>query len=655
MTLRLRILSTLLPLLALLAFLGAAAVVLLHQVGGRIDAILRENYDSVIYMERLKEALERIDSSFAFALAGQELKAREQYETEWKEYLKHLRKEQGNITLPGEQELTDRLEALTEQYRRQGENFYRRPPGDPRRRDPDYFGTDGLLERFKSIKGVADEILVLNQDNMVQASKEAKATARESLIGFGVGLAAAAALAAFLAWRTFRAILVPIRALTQSAFAIGRGNLDQVVPVISRDELGQLAAAFNTMARQLRHYRETDYARLLRAQRTSQATIDSFPDPVLVIDPGGEVELANPAAQHMLGVAGKKAGQETGHIWQPPDALNEPLKDALQGQSSYLPQRFDEAVVLRVHGQERFFLPRIMPIRDPFDNSLGAAVMLEDVTRFLVLDQLKSDLVATVSHELKTPLTSIRLDHHMLLEEAAGPLTSKQTELLLDARDNAERLLGMINKLLDLTRLEEGRHYMDLRPIAPVELLNTAAEGIRGRAEDKDITIVVEAAPDLPATAADPQRFGLALGNLLDNAVTYTDRGGRVRLAATSERNSILFTVGDSGRGIPPEYLPQVFDKFFRIPGQSAETGTGLGLAIVREIVRAHAGTISCESRVGAGTTFRIRLPVWHDQPARGGHKPSDEAPARDDVGTRGEPSTADEAIRGLTPPARQG
>jgi signal transduction histidine kinase len=610
MTLRLRILSTLLPLLALMAFLGVSAVILLNQVGNRIDAILRENYDSVIYMERLKEALERIDSSFAFALANQEEKARHQYEEQWQQYLNHLRKEQDNITVPGENNLVERLAKLTNEYRHQGERFYQRPPGDPGRRDPLYFGSGGLLDTFKSLKDTANEILLLNQRNMEEASQEAKDSARQSLLGFGVGLAVAAAVAGFLAWRTFRAVLVPIRALTQSAFAIGRGNLDQVVPVVARDELGQLATAFNTMARQLRHYRQTDYARLLRAQRTSQATIDAFPDPVLVVDPAGEVELANPAAQQILGVAGTTSGND-GHIWQPPSPLQQPLREALQGESSYLPQHFDQAMVLRVQGQERFFLPRIVPIRDPYEHSLGAAVMLEDVTRFQILDQLKSDLVATVSHELKTPLTSIRLDHHMLLEEAAGPLTTKQTELLLDARDNAERLLGMINKLLDLTRLEEGRHYLDLRRMPAADLLNVAADSIRGRAEDKGITINVEAAPDLPPVTADPQRFGLALGNLLDNAVTYTDRGGRVSLRAAVDGDFILLGVTDTGRGIPPEYLPQVFDKFFRIPGQSADTGTGLGLAIVREIVRAHSGTITCESRVGTGTTFRIRLPVW--------------------------------------------
>jgi len=629
MTLRLRIFVTLLPLLAIMALVGGVAVVLMYQLSGRIDAILRENYDSVIYMERLKEDLERIDSSFQFTLAGQEKKARAQYLEHWKSFDEYVRKERNNITVPGEKELADTLTALRDRYRQQGEAFYARPAGDVARRE-DYFKTRGLLETFQQIKGTADEILRLNQDNMEQASKDAKQTVRESLVGFSFGLAAAAGLAGFFAWRTFRAILQPIRAVTQSAFAIGRGNLDQIVPVMSRDELGQLAAAFNAMARQLRHYRETDYARLLRAQRTGQATIDSFPDPVLVVDPEGAVELANPAAQQIFGVVPRTRSpsrspardealsQGIGPVWQPPEALREPLHRAIEDQRPYVPQGFEQAITFRVHGQEHFFLPRIFPIRDPYGNSLGAAVMLDDVTRFQVLDRLKSDLVATVSHELKTPLTSIRLDHHMLLEEAAGPLTSKQTELLLDARDNAERLLGMIEKLLDLTRLEEGRQYMDLQPVVPERLLETAADGIRGRADDKQIALFVSAAPELPPAAADPQRFGLALSNLLENAVTYTGKGGRITLSVQAQNDGIVFTIADNGGGIPGEYLPQVFDKFFRIPGQSAPSGTGLGLAIVKEIVRAHGGTITCESQVGVGTTFRIRIPIWEESVVRG-------------------------------------
>jgi NtrC-family two-component system sensor histidine kinase KinB len=608
LSLRWRLVLILLPLLAVLGGLGVAGAVLLFRVGNSIDTILRENYESVLYMERLNEALERIDSSFQFALAEREEEARKQYQDNWPLYDDNLKGEQRNITLDGEAELVARLEELTERYRRQGDAFFARAPAERTREE--YFGRGGLEKTFKEIKDVSGKILWLNQDNMKQASRAAREMANRSLLGFGAGLAAAVVLAAVLAWRTIRFVLRPIQAVTRSALAIGAGNLDQVVPVRSHDELGQLAEAFNVMARQLRHYRQSDYAKLLRSQRTAQATIDSFPEPVLVVNSEGQVEMANPAARHLLGVVAPVDGQPAPLAWQPPEPLRQPMTEALREQRPYLPEGFDLAVPLPVEGQEQSFLPRILPIRDPYGNTLGAAVLLQDVTRFRLLDQVKSDLVATVSHELKTPLTSLRLALHLLLEEAVGPLTAKQTELLVDARDNAERLLAMINNLLDLGRLERGRERVDLRPEAPADLLEAAAAEVRPRAEDHGLSLVVEVAPDLPPVRADAKRLGHALNNLLDNAVAYTDRGGRITLSAARTAGGVMLSISDTGHGIPPEYLDRVFDRFFRVPGQSEGTGTGLGLAIVHEIVVAHGGGITCESAVGRGTTFRIVLPV---------------------------------------------
>jgi signal transduction histidine kinase len=609
LSLRSRIFLTLAPLLVLLAVLGSAGAWLLYHLGGRIDVILKENYESVIAMERLNEALERIDSSFQFALAGEEDKARAQYAPNWEAYREAQRKEESNITLPGEGELVKQLTGLTSDYRALGDDFYKLPPKDARRHDAYFNKEHGLYQTFLRIKEVSGEILRINQQNMEDAARDAKGTAANSLLYFGLGLGAAVVLAGILAWYNSRAILRPISAVTRSAQAIGAGNLDQVVPVLARDELGQLADAFNVMARQLRAYRQSSYDRLLRAQRTSQASIDSFPDPVLVIDPEGTVEMANPAAQRLLGVHPRKEG-EIVLAWVPPEALRAPLEKALRQQQPYMPDGLGQAIVLAAGGQEHFFLPRVLPIADPYGNTLGAAVLLLDVTRFRLLDQVKSDLVATVSHELKTPLTSIRLVVHLLLEEAAGSLTPKQTELLLDARDNTERLLDMINNLLDLARIEEGRVQLRRVPQSPQALLRAAAETIKPRADGKEVALAVEAPDDLPPVAVDVERIGHALTNLLDNALTHTERGGRITLGANRADGAVVMSVADTGRGIPPEHLPHLFERFYRIPGQSQEAGTGLGLAIVREIVAAHGGSISCESYPGEGTTFRITLPA---------------------------------------------
>ncbi len=434
---------------------------------------------------------------------------------------------------------------------------------------------------------------------MEEANRQARRVAHSSLIWYGGGLAIGIALAVFLVASTIRTILYPIRAVTESVAAIGAGNLDQLVPVSSEDELGQLASAFNSMARQLRDYRQSHKAQLTRAQKTSQATINSFPDPVLVVDSQQHVELANPMARRIFGVVPIEAEDGTPLVWQPPDPLRQPLADVLQNRREYLPEGFDKAIVLQMGEETHSFLPRILPIRDSDGATIGAAVLLEDITRFRLLDEVKSNLVATVSHELKTPLTSIRLVLHLLLEETVGPLTPKQLELLVDARDNAERLLVMINNLLDLARLEQGRSQLHLRPERPLALLQSAAESFRPRAEDRGIELSMDVAGDLPPVAVDVDQFQHALQNLLDNALVHTPQGGRITLSAHSADGRVVFSVADTGCGIPAQYLPMVFERYFRVPGDTSQGGSGLGLAIVREIVTAHGGTVECESRPG--------------------------------------------------------
>ncbi|MCE9547268.1 MAG: cell wall metabolism sensor histidine kinase WalK [Planctomycetia bacterium] len=647
---RRRILLALLPSLILTVVLGSAGVLLLHRLGHSIDVILRENYESVVAMQSLKESLERIDSSFQLTLVArglpekeerqrQEASARALYRDNWELFEAALNKEQHNVTIhPAEDKLVERLAALTESYHKAGNTFYNRAETGLAT-EHDYLGDAGLYAIFRQIKQVADDVLQLNQRQMLQASATAREAATRSLVWSSIGLAGAVVLGGLLIWQTMRTILRPIQDMTAAAIGISSGNLDQVVPHATRDELGQLASAFNNMARHLRDLRQTQMSRLLRAQRTSQASIDSFPDPILVVDIDGSVEMANPAAIQVLGVdvawadrapwGGAAADVPAVRVpWQAPEPLRQSLTAALQVQQPYLPEGFDLAFPLPVGGQEHFFLPRILPIRDPYGATLGAAVLLQDVTRFRLLDEIKSNLVATVSHELKTPLTGVRLAVHLLLEEAVGPLTPKQTELLLDARENAELLLSRVNNLLDLTRLEHGEEKLDLHAENPSELLHAAADAIRPRADAKGLELLLTASPELPDVAVDGARLAHALGNVLENAVTYTEPGGRITLSATRSNASadssegstadspsqpprVTLSIADTGLGITAEHVCHVFDRFFRAPGQSRGSGTGLGLAIAREIVLAQGGSITCESQPGVGTTFRIALPIW--------------------------------------------
>jgi signal transduction histidine kinase len=614
MSLRYRLWVSFTPLLLLLAGLGAGAVYYLGVVGDRIDSILRENYRSVDAMNGLNEALERIDSSFQFQLASQS-GAKAEYDEHWNEYRRHYEIEFNNITEPGESELVARLTELTERYLTLGNRFFD-PVRSQEERTADYYGAKGqpapLQTTFADVKKVTGDIRRLNQDSMELASAKARRTASAARWWASLGLLLALASTGILAWRTTRTFLRPVEDLTRSAKAVGDGQFDQMVTADTRDEIGELVGAFNRMTSQLRDLKQSQASRLLRAQQAGQAAIDSFPDPILVVDPAGRVEMANPAARRVLGVV--PSSESTASPWEAPDRLRAPLAAALRNQQPYLSQSFDQAVTYRVANEDRIYVPQVLPVRDPYGNILGAAVVLNDVTRFRLLDEFKSDLVATASHELKTPLAGLRLAVHLLLEETVGPLTDKQMELLVDARDNTERLVRIVDHLLSLARLEQGREPMTLRPEDPVKLLQEAADRILPRLSGKKLIVEIDPSTSLPSIAADAQRLGHALDNLLVNADNYTGTGGLITLSARATTDGrVELIVRDTGIGIAPEHMPHLFGKFFRIPGQTRGQGTGLGLAIVKEVVTAHGGEITCESELGHGTTFHLILPAWKE------------------------------------------
>jgi len=638
LSLRSRLLLMVLPFVVLLAGLGTASVVLMYWVSNRIDVFLRENDDSIRAMVGLGHTVHRLDALFCQALLQRD-RTRSEYRQLWKNYWQDLEAEQHNITIPGEGELVAELTGLSTSYQAAC-NHYVKAIGDDKYlkggNAERCFGTSnqqGLLQQSQQIQEVIEKIRVLNEGELKRTSRAAHdmaSMARTWLVG---GLLACTLVGLGLAFYIPTCIVGPLHSVISSVEAIRAGNLNQLVPVEGKDEIGQLARVFNRMILQLRDYRQSHSSRLLRAQRTSQATIDAFPDPVLVVEPSGRVEMANPAARKLLGFApppafpadhgssSPEAEKSPGQAWRPPSALQGPLHEALERQRPFFSEAYDQAISFLEGDDDRAFLPQVLPIQDPYGNTLGAAVVLNDVTRFRLLDQIKTDLVATVSHELKTPLTSVRLVLHLLLEETVGPLTPKQTELLVDARDNAERLLKMIEHLLALARLEKSQDALTLQAESPIDLLRVAAHALAPRAEAKHVEVVVQEAPDLPLVAVDPVRLGHVLNNLLDNALTYTESPGRITLSAERDgEDRVRLSVADTGIGIPPQYLPHVFDKFFRVPGQSMGTGTGLGLAIVREIVTAHRGEITCQSEPGRGTVFQLTLPAWEGLPRKSPH-----------------------------------
>ena len=570
----------------------------LNESSKAIDRIMRENYDTVAACYKMKDALERLDHLAEVFLWEKLPGSSRQNQERFGEFEQNLKFQQGNVTVPGEKELTEQLAAQWQAYRQGLQDYYQLSDlGASPRLLP-----STLLPRSQAVRDTAQKILELNLNNMVaadgQAHLKAVQTRNAMLFLLLLGIALSVGVIAVVGPK----ILRPIASLRRSVSEIQKGNLDLVVNVPSRDEIGQLAEAFNDMAASLREFRRSDRAQLLRTQQSTLLALNSLPDAVVICDPNGQIELANETAQNLFGLQPQAAIAEAGH-----DKLNQLFLQVCQEERPIHPKSYDAAIQVFIGEKERFFLPQGVPIFDEQRRLVGVTLMLADVTRLRRLDEVKTGLISTVSHELKTPLTSVRLAIHILLSEKIGSLSDKQSEVLEAAREDSDRLYRVIEDLLDISRIESGRAGIRLKPMNPEDLVLQVTDKVRAAFVDHGINLNIEVPGDVPPVLADPGRIPLVFDNLLSNALKYTPIGGQVRVTARREDGLVRFAVEDTGIGIEPQYLTRVFEKFFRVPGQE-HIDSGLGLTIAKEIVEAHGGTIEAASQVGKGAKFSFTL-----------------------------------------------
>lgn len=604
---------------ATLILLGGWSAWHLHEMGGVSRNIIANNYDSTIAAQDMRDSLERQSSAALFALLGYP----EQAVTRLLEYRTRFdasfEKAAHNITEPGEAEIIEAIRRDRDAYYQRVDAFLaemRSTSGGPAagpvetRAEPpgrgDYFvRLEPLINRLRTD---CDNLLQINQRAMVAKSEAAAGVAQRwfltTLAVAGSLVVAGLAFAALLAKR----IISPLQELTATAARIAGGDLEAKASVQSQDEVGILAAGFNRMAERIRELRRSDLGKLLIAQQTTEAAIDSLYDPVIVTDAQGGVTKLNPAAEEIFGAESENAGKPIGEIARD-SRIAVAVSEALRSQRPVAGEGAASVLPLAVDGSERAFRLRTTPMLDDEGRLLGAVTLLEDITHLREIDRLKSEFIATASHELRTPLTSVRMGVHLLLEGAAGGLTDQEQRVLETCRADCERLEQLMRDLLDLSKIEAGEAAPQLAAVRAADLISGSADALRAQVESKGIRFRMDASQDLPSVLVDRAQIERVISNLVSNAIRHTERGGEICLVAGRRAGQVAVSVTDTGCGIPPEYLPRIFEKFVRVP-KAASGGAGLGLAISKSIVEAHGGQILVQSKLGQGSTFTFTLQV---------------------------------------------
>ncbi|MFP3911526.1 MAG: ATP-binding protein [Desulfobacteraceae bacterium] len=379
-------------------------------------------------------------------------------------------------------------------------------------------------------------------------------------------------------------------------------QIDQFLLTINR------AAKSTRLAKKARRFEQENIRNLydLNLEKSRLKTIiNCMANGVMVTNRNLEVVLHNPALMRLLEIP------ERHREPVPVSELvnSEPLVATLKKLQTDDSSR-DEFISQEIEAGKNTLRAISAPALTPDDDVIGTVTVLENITPFKRLDEMKSDFVNMVAHELRSPLVSIRQQNNVMLEGLAGSLNDKQTGFLKREAAKIDQLLELINDLLDIAKIEAGKHVQHQVPTDLCQVIESVVDLMEARAEQEGVRLryVCE---DVEPVQVDPKGMEEIFNNLVTNAINYSPDGGEVKITARGRGEYVEITVADTGVGIDPEELPKIFDKFYRVKHKKtrAVMGTGLGLAIVKGIVEAHNGTIDVESRPDEGTTFRILLP----------------------------------------------
>ncbi|HXR40292.1 MAG TPA: ATP-binding protein [Terracidiphilus sp.] len=432
------------------------------------------------------------------------------------------------------------------------------------------------------------------------------ATTHRALRGAGqLGMAWGFVLAAVLVEvATTYFVLRPIHKVARDARKIAQGNLEHRTDWNSRDDFGVIAAELNRLAVRLRDLHESEAGRRQMEFQLSDAVLQSIFEPIIVTDGKGHILKVNQAAAELLGEA---AGDRLALANTPGgDKILSAIRDAVSMQKAVATEDEASMLPMRIGKQERSYRLRTTPMRDSEGRLLGTVTTLEDVTSLQDTDRFKTQFLNVASRKLRDPLLQLRRGLYALSHGFGGELQPLQAELVAAAGKESEKLDELMGDLIEVAELDAGKRELKLERIRPLQALTNARDRYCDEAARKRIRVEVQAYADLSMVQADRRALRSILDNLLANALRYTPDEGEILLTAEEVKDSVQFTVHDTGRGIEAERLSTIFDRF----NPMSESGSGLGLALVRRLVEQLGGQIAVESRLGHGTTFRFTLPV---------------------------------------------
>ncbi len=555
----------------LLAVLGT---VYINALNKDTQNILVANYNTLDYSRKMLMALDE-DITLPVSVT---------------KFSDNLHNQQNNITEVGEKELTDKLSQDFEEIKKDSKNN----------------------QIYISIRKDLTDIMLLNMEAIQRKSDIAKQTANNAIWWISISGALCFLIAFILLINLPGNIANPIKELTESIKNIAAKKYSERVHFESHSEFGEVAKSFNTMAEKLEEYNNSNLAKIMMEKKRIETLIENMHDPVIGLDENLKILFTNEEAASIIGIKQiELIGKTAKDLAMGNDLVRMLIHDLIFTENLSIKEK-SKPLKIYADGKESYFEKEtlhisILPTGEQNRILIGHVIILRNVTEFKELDFAKTNFIATVSHELKTPLSSIKMSLQLLENKKIGELNDEQKNLTESIKEDANRLLKITGELLNMTQVESGNIQLSILPNDPKEILFYATNSTKNQAEQKQIKFEITYQENLPKVQADNEKTAWVLTNLISNAIRYSYDNSTIYISINAINNKVIFSVKDTGQGIAPEYKGKIFERYFRIPGTKKE-GTGLGLAISKEFIEAQGGQIGLESDFGKGSIFTVTL-----------------------------------------------
>ena len=559
-------------LFALILLLGVQSVSYVRQLSMSSKEILVDNYNSLHYAKDMLRSLDRMSQDSASRRA----------------LISSLELQRENITEVNEREVTaalsNKVAALTDSV------------------------TD---TEIKLIRDDLYRIMELNMASIRMKSSDTAASAADAMWSLTIVSVLCALLAMIFLIRFPVIVLRPIDKLKQGITQIANHNYGQRLDFGDNREFGEVAQSFNDMAAKLDEYRRSSLDKLMTAKTRVEAIVNTLHEPIIGLDSSRNILFMNSEALSVLNLKEDVVGRNATEVALSNDLLRR-LVRGLYDEN----EKGDEQQPLKIYAdnKESYFQVEntplyITPVGSTEQQFIGNLIVLNNVTKYKELDSAKTNFISTVSHEMKTPISSILMSLQLLNDTRLGQLNDEQKQLVGSIKDSSDRLLNITGELLNMSQVESGKLKLMPKVVKPIELIDYAVHATQVLADRFHCFVEIDYPEKISKLFVDNEKIAWVITNLLSNAIHHSPEKSRIIIGAVQREKAVEIYVRDFGRGIDPRYHKSIFERYFRVPGTKVQ-GSGLGLAISKEFVEAHGGTISVESQVNEGSRFSILLPA---------------------------------------------